>query len=360
MNKMKIKPIPNPAIYDTLAPDMDYIYFKDWKSHPFEPRAEKYSPVNAWWLADAAFLSYCHPGFVRMAFKLAGFPDFSFFNGPGTECMVAVSKAAVIVAFRGTEINSRSVFHEVGTDLNTRPVPFPEGGTVHQGFLLALEEVWEEKGEDYRQKNPKHNSGLSRCLNKLKEESPDRPMWICGHSLGGALASLCFARLPEAHGLYIYGAPRVGDAEFISLLGNRPVFRIEHARDPVPLVPPEIPSLNFHFRDGGTLIYINRNGKILDEKKNLEHWSGRKTKELITEEENRREIAIEKAWKHFPKDVKSLEKNLIQINKHVKQSFNDWTSYIEEIHDEFAPRVEDHMPIYYAVKLWNLLVKEKD
>ncbi len=162
--------------------------------------------------------------------------------------MVASSEKSVIAAFRGTEINSLSVFHEIGTDLNTFPVPFTEGGKVHKGFLNALEEVWEEKGDLYRKENPGFNSGLKDYLENLLDEKPERPMWVCGHSLGGALAALCFARINRAKGMYIFGAPKVGDPDFISLINDRPVFRIEYARDPVPLVPPEIPSLNFHLR----------------------------------------------------------------------------------------------------------------
>ena len=40
-------------------------------------------------------------------------------------------------------------------------------------------------------------------------------MWLCGHSLGGALVTLAAARLLREglspHGLYTYGHPRVGD-----------------------------------------------------------------------------------------------------------------------------------------------------
>ncbi len=77
--KIKIKPIPNPSIDNTLAPSMDYIYFENCEKFPFEQFSEKYSAVNSWWLSEASFLAYCHPGFARMAFKLAGYPDFKFF-----------------------------------------------------------------------------------------------------------------------------------------------------------------------------------------------------------------------------------------------------------------------------------------
>jgi predicted lipase len=49
------------------------------------------------------------------------------------------------------------------------------------------------------------------------------PLYVTGHSLGGALASLFYTRLREGHDLddvcdvrdaYVYGCPGVGDTDF--------------------------------------------------------------------------------------------------------------------------------------------------
>jgi len=355
MKNFTFKPIPTPLKDNTSAPDMDYIFFENSKNVPFSPEENSYSPTNAWWLAEASFLAYCHPGFVRMAFYIAGFTEFRFFNGPGTECMVASSGEASIVAFRGTETSSLSFFHELATDLDTIPVPFPEGGIVHQGFLKGLDEVWEQKDDEYTKKNPTHNTGLYPHLQQLLTDHPDKPLWICGHSLGGALATLCFARIPEARGLYIYGAPRVGDSKFNTLIAGRPAFRIEHAGDPIPLVPPQIPSIDFNFQDTGHLVYLSRKGEISEIRPQMENWSGLESKKALSLEGEKREMEIVQNWKKLPDDMKSLDANLKQIGSHVKKSFHNWTGYLEMMYDDFAPNIEDHMPVYYAVKLWNLL-----
>lgn len=357
MKNFSYKTIPESPEDQTSGPNMDYIYFESSDAIPFSPEENRYSPSNAWWLAEASFLAYCHPGFVRMAFFIAGFKEFQFFNGPGTECMVASSEKTSIVTFRGTETSSLSFFHELTTDLNTIPVPFPEGGMVHQGFLKGLEEVWEQKDKKYAKKNPTHNSGLHPFIQQLLRDHPDRPIWICGHSLGGALATLCFARIPEARGLYIYGAPRVGDLEFNTLIAGRPVFRIEHAGDPIPLVPPQIPSIDFNFLDTGQLVYLNRKGEILKDRPKMENWNGLEREKVISSEDEKREMEIIQNWKNLPEDMKSLDTNLKQIGAHVKKSFHNWTGYLEMMYDDFAPSIEDHMPIYYAVKLWNLLIE---
>ncbi|MDA3811259.1 MAG: hypothetical protein PF518_13130, partial [Spirochaetaceae bacterium] len=76
-----IKDIPDPQEYPILPPDMDYIYLDNSEMFPFEPDNIQFSPVNAWWLSECSFLVYCHPGFARMAMKLAGFDNFQFFEG---------------------------------------------------------------------------------------------------------------------------------------------------------------------------------------------------------------------------------------------------------------------------------------
>jgi pimeloyl-ACP methyl ester carboxylesterase len=356
--KLLKKAIPNPLKDEIDVPNMDYFYFNNIEKFPFSPYELSYSKVNAWWLSEASFLAYCHPEFVRMAFKIANFPVFKFFNGPGTECMVASSKNSVIISFRGTETSSLSFFHELASDLNTIPVPFQQGGTVHSGFLEALEEVWEEKDEEYIKKNPKHHTGLRLYIEKLISESFDRPIWICGHSLGGALATLCFARIPEATGLYIYGAPRVGDDEFNKLINNRPFFRIENAGDPIPLLPPKIPNIEFNFVESGELIYLDKNGAPLSKRNSLNNWNGNFDENEIRSAENKRELEIAESWKVLPKYFNEFEQNIKQIRHHMKKSLKDWTAYLEEVDDELTPDIESHMPIYYTVKLWNILLEK--
>ncbi|KAG5495117.1 hypothetical protein JKF63_02170 [Porcisia hertigi] len=74
-----------------------------------------------------------------------------------------------------------------------------------------------------------------------------------GHSLGGALAVLAAVDLQDQLNgmsqstkpvaLYTFGAPRVGDKHFAAwtakILAKGPHYRITHARDPVPHLPPK-------------------------------------------------------------------------------------------------------------------------
>ena len=158
------KDIPNPKKQDVIPPDMDHVYFEGGGKFPLQPAELNYSAVNAWWFAEFAFLAYCHPGFVRLAVKLAGFDRFCFLSGKGTECMISWNDEVCVIAFRGTELKSRSALHEMKTDLNALPVPFELGGKVHGGFLDGLDEIWAG------------NEGLEHKIKGLIEEAPDRPI----------------------------------------------------------------------------------------------------------------------------------------------------------------------------------------
>ncbi len=338
---------PDPKSRDLIPPDMDYVYFEGSESIRLEPGSINYSPANAWWFAECAFLAYCHPGFARMAYKLAGFDKFRFFQGTGTECMVAVNRKMIVVAFRGTELKSRSVLHEIRTDLNTVPVPFDMGGRVHKGFLLALGEIWDGP------------EGLSQYLQDLEQKFPKRPLWITGHSLGGALATLCFARTPKAKGLYVFGAPRVGDNDFVRLLENRPAWRIENAQDPVPLVPPDVPSIKFNFADLGTLKFLKADGSLNDKRPEfILSDQKEKYKEVKATLDGRirdfNEMIVSQGRKR-EKPGKVLDK----VKAHIRQThgklIDRWGGFLQE----HGLNADYHQPIYYTTRLWNLLVEGK-
>ncbi|WP_169730409.1 lipase family protein [Salinispira pacifica] len=339
-----------------VPPSMDYEYFQGAENKPFEPEAREFSPANAWWLSEASFLSYCHPGFARMALKLAGFPGFRFFQGTGTECMVAWNDETVITAFRGTEMRSISFFYELITDLNAFPVEFEGGGNVHRGFRDALYEIWEdtEDGEE----------GLQSFLRSLTGDGPaaedagvgvggptpnkdtGRSLWLCGHSLGGALAALAFTLIPRAAGLYIYGAPRIGDGEFVRQSEGRQVFRVEHKLDPIPMVPPDLPRINLNFSDLGTLIYIDDRGVL---KSSRPRFSLEKEKAMVQKMYRRQT----KRRKNISGIAKGWWRRLVS---HFKRSRREWSAYLSALEKKAGMDMSDHMPIHYVVSLWNHLL----
>ena len=77
---MRRKLIPPSSIELLLHPESDkqYTHFQDFQNVPFEPDAQRFSPVNAWWLADAALLAYWDEGPAREIWRRAGLHGLQF------------------------------------------------------------------------------------------------------------------------------------------------------------------------------------------------------------------------------------------------------------------------------------------
>ena len=86
----------------------------------------------------------------------------------------------------------------------------------------------------------------------------DRTIFLCGHSLGGAIATVCASRLEkDVEELYTYGSPRVGGDIF------RDNLLVDHCRvvnnnDMVA----KVPFWFMGYRHHGHLTYINHYGNI--------------------------------------------------------------------------------------------------
>lgn len=186
----------------------------------FDPLASGYEPENA--LTFAKMSSFAYQTYEELAPRGSSFATARFFEAGGTTALLLAGDAAVAVAFRGTETDSLA---DWVSDARIRLVRFA-GGEVHCGFREALGDVLDDLGAEL-------------------DRHPGKPLWITGHSLGGALAVLLAARaLADGRavgGLYTYGQPRVGDAEFAASWGPPLAgryFRFVNGNDPVPRVPP--------------------------------------------------------------------------------------------------------------------------
>lgn len=221
-------------------------------------------------LASAAELIYAEPGVVeRMAVQTWQYGRFRFFDVETTQCFVAADARAVLVCFRGTEANRvEDWIANIGFDL----IPGPLGGRVHKGFYDALSCVWQLL-----------DSEVGRLQNAGK-----RSLWVTGHSLGAALATLAVARWREAgrhvSGLYTFGQPRTGDHVFARNFDFtfRPhTFRIVNDLDVVTRVPPRA----LGYQHLGTFIYFTDSGTMSDDIRwwrwFLNGWRGAAEKVLI-------------------------------------------------------------------------------
>ena len=290
------KPRPAPDVRYVLQPQQDdkYVHFENAPAVPFDAAAPRMHRRNAWWLADAALLTYWGAADAVARFAAAGF-DAQFLDVSGVQCYVAANADAAIVAFRGTQPDQWS---DIFDDAVAVLVPWHKGTAVHAGFKLALERVW-----------PKLEPLLTELVKK-------RRVWFTGHSLGAALATLAADRCPAAAGVLTVGSPRVGDPHFSDQFNARftaRAFRYVNNTDVVTHVPPPLP---LPYKHVGQLHHIDRSGQIGPDPRSISHF----VNELIGD------------TKHLAETMHGLQTGALKT----------------------APTfLLDHMPRGYAVDIWN-------
>lgn len=116
---------------------------------------------------------------------------------------VAVSpkRKAIVVAFRGTQGNVQLVAEVI--EALQKKVPMA-GGKVFQYFYDGMAVM---------------HPNMSANVRQVLKQNPDYEVWVTGHSLGGALASLMATQFrveelvsADKIKLITYGQPRVGGA----------------------------------------------------------------------------------------------------------------------------------------------------
>lgn len=192
------------------------------------------------WLSNLVYEDWDE---VRTQLTSAYYELLRTFDCRGSEAMLVrtpLTKMYVIV-FRGTEFSSlkfSDIFHNFG-----RPVPWMGAGKVHSGYYTHFAEVYLE-------------------VRMFAEAAiPEHPLWVTGHSLGGALAGMYaswvggLSQTPDGlymgaagankghrlAGLATFGAPLCMDAEAgstIRLLSNENNWRFVVPYDFAPSWPP--------------------------------------------------------------------------------------------------------------------------
>lgn len=219
------------------------VLFKDTGRLLDPPTARSaYSDRTAWLMACCAKLAYIpfEKETSEMANLVASLAGASLqllatfdASDTGTQAFLALRNADeeknqlgfLILAFRGTEKNRKDIL----VDLNARFYATADG-QAHRGFWTAFESV--------RQ----HISDTLHQIRIKAEQNGDEdipPLYITGHSLGGALAIAATQILEEEYlvaSCYCYGAPRVGTAEWSDCV-KTPIYRVVNGADGVPMVP---------------------------------------------------------------------------------------------------------------------------
>ncbi len=222
----------NQAWRDLLYPGQAQDFFVRRPLLPLDVTSQDFHLGNALCCAELSRLVYRHdveedlesPLPRRLEFlRNAGFEQIAFFQDRTTHTQAmlvrAVQRNLSILVFRGTEQDVRDFL----VDLELGGLPLNQDEEfIHRGFGRAFDSVW---------------PSIAASLAQL-----DGPVWVTGHSLGAALATIASAHFPFA-ACYTFGSPRVANQAFAKRLQTSAIFRVVDEDDMVCKLPFE--SLGF-------------------------------------------------------------------------------------------------------------------
>ena len=170
------------------------------------------------------------------------------FDIEDTQAIIVVSEHFTVLAFRGTEANKPK---DIKSDIGASIVRCNSGGMIHKGFSQAYNLV---------------STQLQSAL--AAPEIASKPLFITGHSLGGALATIAAKRLTHNAGIaacYTFGSPRVGDSNWVSGI-RAPLYRVVNAADAVTMLPPGGAPIALLSKFISVIPYLRAFGEMLQKK----------------------------------------------------------------------------------------------
>ena len=218
----------------------------DFKSKLESPIQEMSNLQQSLLFAEVSMISYLEVEECNIAAGKIGFTDGKFFDCGGSQAYWFQNKHDSVVVFRGTEVDD---WNDIKADANALTAIAETVGKVHRGFKSEVDEIWPH-------------------IEKALEEN-DKTLWFCGHSLGGAMATICSGRCVlsylkmEPEGLFTFGSPRVGCRRYVNYV-KMDHYRWVNNNDIVARVPPVL----LGYRHSGTEMYLDRLGR----RRNLRGW----------------------------------------------------------------------------------------
>lgn len=201
-----------------------------------------YSEARALEYVNFAAAAYCSPKSLE-AWSCgkkcsADVSSVTVCNGDHTKAFVGLWEGKCLVSFEGTS-DIGSALKDLEITKSAASWDVCEDCLVHTGFLAE------------------YNSVRQCVQTALKGTGcpPGAAIRTTGHSLGASMNSLAMIDLTDAGWVieesYDFGKPRTGDANFAAahkrLFQDKPIWRLTHAMDPVPQVPPTDLIVDWHF-----------------------------------------------------------------------------------------------------------------
>ena len=191
-------------------------------------------------LAELSMVAYLPESEVKKALKKLGFHTLVYYDRDGSQAYSFINDTDHVVACRGTEPNE---WNDLKADLDATTAVAETMGRVHRGFKREVDDIWPSI-----ERNLIHNT---------------KALWFTGHSLGGAMATICAGRCMLSHiksnptQIITFGSPRVGNKRYINFV------KVNHIRwvnnnDIVTKVPPAW----LGYRHTGEEQYLDNEGKL--------------------------------------------------------------------------------------------------
>ena len=239
---------PDPISRKTAA-DLDIVSRVDRPIATFDPMRRSLL------FAELAMLSYLVDAEARPVFESLGFSEVRYIERDGAQAYELGNDVDMVVACRGTEPNE---WNDIKADANAWTDLAETVGRVHRGFKREVDDIWPELEET------------------LSDETRD--VWFCGHSLGGAMATICAGRCKLSdiaavpREVVTFGSPRVGTKRYVQHAGIRHVRWVNN-NDIVTRVPPTW----LQYRHTGERRYMDRNGdlrRLTRQQRAKDRWAG--------------------------------------------------------------------------------------
>ncbi len=157
---------------------------------------------------------------LEQELQLLNYQLVQIFNKDETQAILVMNDQYAVLAFRGTEAIS---IKDIKANTSAVIKKDDGGGKIHSAFEEAFQKV---------------RLDIEAALET--ESVKEKSLFITGHGLGGALATIAAKKITHQAGnaaCYTFGAPRVGDENWISDI-KTPVYRIVNAADCVTMLPP--------------------------------------------------------------------------------------------------------------------------
>ncbi len=222
---------------------------------------------NAWWLAEITRLSYHYNFNTDQNINLGCFnyKKVVFIDNFDTSTHISLLEvngldeygkdiSCLVISFRGTD-----ELEDWNTNLKAHQTPFGSKGKVHSGFKAAYLSIKDQ---------------LFEHLN-----SYSLPIFITGHSLGGALAILATSDIYKSDNFdscYTFGSPRIGSPELVKSIQCERVYRVVNNCDIVTVVPLDLPFIKY--RHIGSSYLLDDHGKLIPDLSEEEIYSYQKSK----------------------------------------------------------------------------------